>query len=416
MKQNGKPAWVNRIVGYGEEDPEQLLASEKNWRIHPLPQQKALAGVLSEIGIVQNIIVNKRSAEAWGRDQNVETLVDGHLRVSLALSAGQPTIPITYVDLTPAEEAEVLATIDPLSAMAATDKAKLDELLREVSSSDAAVQAMLAELAKKNGLDYGASAAKDPGPQIDRAEELRLKWQTEIGQLWLIPSKSVPGKAHRLLCGDSTKAEDVARLMGGEKAALLLSDPPYGIGIVKSNTAGNFPGTMAPRLKATPLVGDDAPFDPQHLLGMATKLILWGANHYADKLPAKGKWLVWDKKEGAFEDSDLGDCELAWTSLRGACRLMHHTWQGMYRKGEGERLARLHPTQKPVALMAWCVEQAAIDRGTITLDCYLGSGTTMIAAEQTGRLCYGMEIESKYVAATLERLCGIGLKPMLADA
>ena len=134
--------WRNRITGYGEEDPSQLLANPANWRIHPKGQQDALAGVLSEVGYVQNVIVNQRTGH----------LVDGHLRVSLALRDNQPTIPVTYIDVDEAEEALILATLDPLAAMAATDAAKLGELLESVSTGDAAVMAMLSELAEQESI------------------------------------------------------------------------------------------------------------------------------------------------------------------------------------------------------------------------------------------------------------------------
>lgn len=135
-------AWHNRIVGHGEEAPDQLLANPANWRIHPKHQQDALAGVLREVGIVQDIIVNSRTGY----------VVDGHLRVSLAMREGQATIPVKYVDLSESEEALILATFDPLSALAGTDRVKLEELLREVSSGESAVQQMLAEMAEKAGI------------------------------------------------------------------------------------------------------------------------------------------------------------------------------------------------------------------------------------------------------------------------
>jgi hypothetical protein len=128
--------WQNRITGYGEEAPDQLLANPKNWRIHPKFQQDALAGVLREVGIVQNVIVNQRTG----------FVVDGHLRVGLALREGQENVPITYVDLSEAEEALILATLDPIGAQAATDAAKLDDLLRDVTTGDAGVQALLARI------------------------------------------------------------------------------------------------------------------------------------------------------------------------------------------------------------------------------------------------------------------------------
>jgi hypothetical protein len=145
--------WRNRITEFAEVDPESVLGNPANWRVHPKPQQDALSGILSDVGLVQSIIINRRTSELWGpNDRNVETLVDGHLRVQLALSKGQKAIPAVFVDLTPAEEAEVLATIDPVAALAVADKEQLDALLREVSTGDEAVQKMLAELAAKSGL------------------------------------------------------------------------------------------------------------------------------------------------------------------------------------------------------------------------------------------------------------------------
>jgi len=135
--------WVNRIVGYGEEAADQLLANDKNWRVHGKAQQEALTDVLESVGVVQNIIVNQRTG----------AVVDGHLRVSLALRKdGSQTLPITYVDLSEQEEALILATLDPIAAMAAADKAQLDELLREVDTGSAALQEMLAGLAAEAGI------------------------------------------------------------------------------------------------------------------------------------------------------------------------------------------------------------------------------------------------------------------------
>lgn len=134
--------WRSRIVGTGEEPPDQLLANPGNWRIHPRAQQEALAGVLSEVGWVQHVIVNRRTGH----------LLDGHLRVSLALRRNEPSVPVLYVDLDPAEETLILATLDPLAAMATTDATKLDELLREVRTGEAAVQAMLDQLAQTAGI------------------------------------------------------------------------------------------------------------------------------------------------------------------------------------------------------------------------------------------------------------------------
>ena len=140
-KKQQHTAWRNRIVGHGEEDAEQLLANPQNWRIHPKAQQDALAAVLSEVGWVQNVIVNQRTG----------FVVDGHARVALAISRGEK-VPVVYVDLDEAEEKLILATIDPLSAMAGTDKDLLAGLMEDIHTGSAELQAMLDEMAQKNGI------------------------------------------------------------------------------------------------------------------------------------------------------------------------------------------------------------------------------------------------------------------------
>jgi ParB-like chromosome segregation protein Spo0J len=152
-------AWRNRIVGYSDEPPDQLLASPWNWRVHPKSQQDALAAALREVGYVQNVICNRTTGN----------VVDGHLRVSLALRTEQPTVPVTWVELSETEEKLVLATIDPIGAMAEADSEILNELLSGVSTGEQALQELLARLAEDTGIvppdvqfkEYDESAADD---------------------------------------------------------------------------------------------------------------------------------------------------------------------------------------------------------------------------------------------------------------
>lgn len=129
----------NRIVGSGEEALDQIMFNPRNWRIHPLNQQNALKGVLEEVGWVQQVIVNKRTGN----------LVDGHLRCQLAAREGATTIPVVYIDVSEEEEALVLATLDPIAAMAATDKQKLDELFQDIQSDNENVQKLISDIAEK---------------------------------------------------------------------------------------------------------------------------------------------------------------------------------------------------------------------------------------------------------------------------
>lgn len=129
--------WVNRIVGHDEVAPDQLLANPLNWRIHPKFQRDALLGVIRDVGYVRSVTVNERTG----------FVVDGHLRVTLAISEGQAKIPVEYVDLSPEEEAEVLASLDPLASLAVMDAEIMGQLLDQVETGDAAVQRLLDDLA-----------------------------------------------------------------------------------------------------------------------------------------------------------------------------------------------------------------------------------------------------------------------------
>lgn len=121
-----KIVWENKIVGHGERPASEFLANPNNWKIHPASQQSATRGSLSDVGWIKSVIVNKRTSPEWGEEQNVETMVDGHLRVTLALREGDDTlVPVEYVDLSPDEERIALLVLDPIAALAQTDKGKL---------------------------------------------------------------------------------------------------------------------------------------------------------------------------------------------------------------------------------------------------------------------------------------------------
>lgn len=145
-------AWQNRIVGEGEESPEQLLANPANWRVHTQEQEQALATVLNKVGWVQRVIVNRTTGH----------VVDGHLRVAMAISKSESTVPVLYVELSPDEEALVLATLDPIGAMAGTDGDKLKALLDDLPNMGADVDALIA------GLHSGLSIPDENKP-IDEA-------------------------------------------------------------------------------------------------------------------------------------------------------------------------------------------------------------------------------------------------------
>ena len=223
----------------------------------------------------------------------------------------------------------------------------------------------------------------DPDDVPEAPEEPKAK----LGDLYILGE-------HRLLCGDSTKAEDVEKLMNGEKADALITDPPYGVSYKSPSGKG-----LTNRGNYDIIKGDNVDFDPSCLFGHCESVVTWGANHYANLLPPSARWLVWDKREGDAINKN-SDCELAWCSQGGSARLFHHKWNGMIKASERQD-KRMHPTQKPIALFEWVFE--CIESGNLILDLFLGSGSTLIAAEKTNRKCYGMELDPKYCDVIVKR-------------
>ncbi len=149
---NGNGAWRNRIVGHEEVPPDQLLANPANWRTHPKAQMDALEEVMDTVGVVDSVMVNRSSGY----------VIDGHARIQLALRRDEPTVPVDYVELTDKEEALVLATFDPLAAMATTDSEKLGELLDPLVIDEGSLADMLAGLGSASPAKVEASDIECP--------------------------------------------------------------------------------------------------------------------------------------------------------------------------------------------------------------------------------------------------------------
>lgn len=200
---------------------------------------------------------------------------------------------------------------------------------------------------------------------------------------------------HRLLCGDSTDSDAVARLMNGEKADMVFTDPPYGIDWNTDYT--RFTGGLIPSEdKYNKIQNDEKAFDPSFLLATHENCFFFGANCFSDKLP-KGNWIVWDKR---FENGKafLADAEVAWYNGSGAVYIIAETHQGFVSSDK----KRYHPTQKPIKLLEKIFEK--INAPDLLLDPYLGSGSTMVAAHQLKRRCFGMELEPKYCQVIIDRM------------
>lgn len=192
-----------------------------------------------------------------------------------------------------------------------------------------------------------------------------------------------------------------------EPVDLVLTDPPYGINY-RSNHNSSRRGKFAKwvRYENMPgIIGDDSPIDPRPLLKCAPKLAIFGGNYLADQLPPTRCWIVWDKRDG-IGPNNQADCELAWTNLDKPSRIYRHLWSGLLRAGE-ENVSlqdKMHPHQKPLALLKFIIAYSDIDDAGTILDPYMGSGTTLRAAKDLGRKAIGIEVEEKYCEIAAKRL------------
>jgi hypothetical protein len=209
------------------------------------------------------------------------------------------------------------------------------------------------------------------------------------------------GDNWEVLAGLGVKPEDVA---------LLWGDPPYGVCESTARRSTRAGARMAPHARTSgggrdwaPVAGDDRSFDPTPWLDFP-RAALWGANHYADKLPPSPTWWWWDKREdGASNDN--ADGELAWTNLGGPARQFHHRWRGFIRASEvAHGGPRVHPTQKPEALATWGFQRARLRPGDLVLSPWLGSGPEAAAAKRLGLRFIGIELVPEYLDACIARL------------
>jgi len=360
------------------------------------PAVQRVAASLKEYGLVKNSIVV---------DEDM-VLITGHTTLKAMQALKWVTAPeVTQVfGLTKAQKKAYRIADNKLGELATWDEELLALEFEDLKGLDFDLDLTGfddKELGKI--LDAGKEASED-----DYEPPVEIETSIQRGDLFRL------GR-HRLLCGDSTSAEDVGRLMDGEKADLLLTDPPYGINIVNTGRVGiDAPagfGKVGTRgmVKARTyhnIEGDDHPFDPRPFLDLAPVVMLFGGNNFASRLPDSPAWLVWDKKaEKGADHNNFSDVELVWTNLKQkSCPIYRHLWSGLLREGDRnvELKDRVHPTQKPVGLIAAILSDHS-NPGALCLDPFLGSGTTLVACEQLGRTCYGMEISPQYCQVIIDR-------------
>jgi DNA modification methylase len=370
-------------------------------------------------------------------------LVDGHLRKETTPDA---LLPVLVLDINAEEADKLLLTLDPLAALAESDSERISALLQTVRTDSPAVEELLRRTVGEQ-LWNQIHPQSEPPARIDQAGELQKKWNTEDGQIWQIGN-------HRLTCGDATKAEDVTRLMGDERAVLFATDPPYAVGY----SGGSHPQSWGNKGAAN----RDKDWSDRYVeaksadvknseesgvelyrgfIGTAIKCaVVRNAAWYCWHASRRQMMLesIWNEF-GAFVHQ-----QLIWVKSRPVLTYSTYLWQHEpclfgWIKGAKPKTRRsqmgatagefpttvwdvpssevetdAHPTSKPCKLFSLPMEMHT-ERGDLCYEPFSGSGSQLVAAQQAGRRCYAIEKSPPFVAVALERMAALGLKPELVE-
>ena len=381
-----------------------LIPNPKNWRTHPTAQQDALRGVLAEVGYASALIARETDDGLM--------LVDGHLRAETTPDA---EVPVLVLDINEAESDLLLATLDPLAAMAGQNEDRLAGLLETVSSSNDTVNALLQTLV--NGYEPLTIPEPEPpdegfdvGDALADVDADEYEPTVQRGEVWSL------GR-HRLMCGDATSEGNVVALMDGQAPTLMVTDPPYGVGYQPAwRTANVLSGFKGGRLGK--VTGDDrADWSDAWRLFPGDVVYSWTA-------PAGNQVVAGTALESeGFEIR----ASVIWRKPHFPISRGHYTFQHepcWYAVRKGRQAAWIgpanassvwdisldknvspdapdggHSTQKPLE----CMERPISYHDGNVYDPFVGSGTTIIAAERLGRRCYAMEIEPRYCDVAIKR-------------
>lgn len=369
-----------------------LKPYERNAKIHGKEQIEKLKASILEFGFLTPCLID--------RDNNI---IAGHGRVMAASELGMQTVPCVYIEgLTEAQRRAYILADNRLGELGEWNMDIVDLELTELDDMNFDVSVTGFELPSE---DDDVEITEDEVPEPP--EEPKSK----MGDIWQLGD-------HRLMCGDATVITDVEKLIDGNEIGLALTDPPYGISVVQSSEVGgggalHFDsgrlrqgggGNIVQSSTYMEVRGDDTTDTARDNYSIIRELtknqIIFGGNYFTDFLSPSRCWIVWDKQN----TGNFADAELAWTSFEKSVKLYHYMWNGLAREGsrKAEGVHRVHPTQKPVGLFGKILQDYS-EKGECVLDCFGGSGTTLIACEQTGRKCFMMEYEPHYCDVIINR-------------
>lgn len=362
LEKNDKIVWV---------EIEKLKSHPKNSNKHPQEQIERLAKIINYQGFRNPITVSNLSGY----------IVAGHGRLEAAKNLKLTKVPVSYQDFT--DEKMELAHLNADNAIAlwaTIDMQAVTDSLKEVNF-DLDLDFLGFKDFKLEDETQEGLTDEDSVPELSENE-----FGVKLGDIYLLGE-------HRIMCGDSTDQETVAKLMDGKKADMVFTDPPYGIEYSSQKQ------NLKTSNKFEVIKNDDGNLDLTFLFrDKVENKVIWGANCFPSILPHRGRWICWYKRGDGAENALGSPFELAWTNQTSGYDKFFKIVHGGFVNSDGGK--RVHPTQKPTELAIKCFE---IYNPKLVLDYFLGSGSTLIACEKTNRKCYGMELDPHYCSVIIKR-------------
>jgi DNA modification methylase len=371
---------------------EQIIEHPKNANRHSVEQIDRLCKLIKYQGFRSPLIISKRSG----------FLVSGHGRLMSAKKLGLKELPCVYQEFeSEAQEYAYVISENEIARWAELDKQAVYDELDKIDVPD--IELLGLE-------DFELPTIEELEPQTDEDEVPEVDDPiTKRGDIWLL------GK-HRLCCGDSTMIDDVEKLMNGEKADMVFTDPPYGMKLKtdwdQSSQAHSKNGKSwnGKKKNYDEVIGDHEDFSEDLIHTILTfdyvkEMFIFGADYFAELLPNKndGSWVVWDKRVTENFDKVMGSSfELCWSKVNHKRDIARIRWCGIYGTEKEHDHKRLHPTQKPVELITWFFEKWCKDLKKC-VDLYGGSGSTLLGCEKHNKECYTMELDEKYCDVIINR-------------
>lgn len=372
LELNDKITWV---------EIKKLKPHPKNPNKHPKEQIERLAEILKYQGFRAPIVVSNRS----------KLIVAGHGRIEAAKLNGLTKVPVSYQDFTDDEQEYAHMTADnAIAEWASLDLSMINKDVIELGPDFNIDHLGIKDFA----LDAGDKFEDKDADAVPENVEAKAK----LGQIYKLGE-------HRLMCGDSTDIATVEKLMAGAKADMVFTDPPYGINEAGDRRKRNAKNSLREGVQYKDFKDDTTDYAIKAYeicehLDIPTQ-VWFGANYFCHTLPQTNNWLVWDKRIEENQRDFNSDAELAWVkSGKNSVRIFRHLWKGLI-KGSEHGVARVHPTQKPIALAEWAFDE--YNKPKTVLDLFGGSGSTLIACEKTNRKCFMMELDPHYVDVIIAR-------------